>query len=90
MYYGTRLGVHVPWYTGFPFNVVSHPQYVGSVLTIWGVFALTLTQAHLSAGYAVICVVWSLYYVITGYIEEFQTEDANAVKNSMATKKRMQ
>lgn len=21
---------------GFPFNVVKHPQYVGSVMTVWG------------------------------------------------------
>ena len=40
VYYGFKLGHHVPWHTGFPFNVVSHPQYVGSVLSVWGFIAL--------------------------------------------------
>ena len=40
VYYGFKLGHHVPWHTGFPFNVVSHPQYVGSVLTVWGFVTL--------------------------------------------------
>ena len=36
VYYGHKLGRRVPWVTTFPFNVTSHPQYVGSVATIWG------------------------------------------------------
>ena len=40
VYYGFKLGHHVPWHTGFPFNVVSHPQYVGSALTVWGAVIL--------------------------------------------------
>ena len=45
VYYGFKLGHHVPWRTGFPFNVVSHPQYVGSALTVWGAVAL-VRQSH--------------------------------------------
>ena len=40
VYYGFKLGHNIPWHDGFPFNLVPHPQYVGSVLTVWGVVAL--------------------------------------------------
>lgn len=40
VYYGFKLGRKVPWVTGFPFNVMSHPQYVGTTMTIWGVLLL--------------------------------------------------
>lgn len=40
VYYGFKLGHTVPWVSGFPFNVVSHPQYVGSVATVLGGAAL--------------------------------------------------
>jgi len=38
VFYGNRLGHIVPWRHGFPFSVIRHPQYVGTVLTIWGLF----------------------------------------------------
>jgi methylene-fatty-acyl-phospholipid synthase len=40
VFYGNRLGHELPWVTGFPFNVVRHPQYVGTVLSIWGLFLI--------------------------------------------------
>lgn len=40
VYYGFKLGHTIPWVDGFPFNVVSHPQYVGSVATVVGMAAL--------------------------------------------------
>lgn len=39
-FYGVRFGREVPWVTGFPFSVVPHPQYTGTVLSIWGLFLL--------------------------------------------------
>lgn len=68
VYYGFKLGHVVPWVDGFPFNVVRHPQYVGSVATIWG-------GALLAAGVVplpdVILLVfyWTLLYVFTGLME---------------------
>jgi methylene-fatty-acyl-phospholipid synthase len=38
VFYGNRFGYAVPWCDAFPFSVTAHPQYVGTVLTIWGVF----------------------------------------------------
>ena len=69
VYYGEKLGSKVPWCTSFPFSVVSHPQYVGSVLSIWGVFALVYAQ-----GPATLCTVdtyWTGLYLVTGLVEHF-------------------
>jgi len=38
VFYGNRLGHHVPWQHRFPFTWFDHPQYLGTVLTIWGFF----------------------------------------------------
>lgn len=41
VFYGTRFGHVVQWCSGFPFSLLAHPQYVGTVLSIWGLFMLT-------------------------------------------------
>jgi len=38
VFYGSRFGRYVPWCRRFPFSWFEHPQYVGAVLSIWGVF----------------------------------------------------
>jgi methylene-fatty-acyl-phospholipid synthase len=38
VFYGRRFGRPVSWIRAFPFSWTDHPQYVGTVLTIWGVF----------------------------------------------------
>lgn len=38
VFFGDRLGYEVAWCETFPFSVLAHPQYVGTVLTIWGFF----------------------------------------------------
>jgi hypothetical protein len=40
VFYGKRLGCDLPWISGFPFSIAPHPQYVGTVLTIWGLFLI--------------------------------------------------
>lgn len=37
-FYGVRFGRPVEWVEGFPFSVVPHPQYTGTLLSIWGLF----------------------------------------------------
>ncbi len=69
VYYGEKLGSKVPWCTSFPFSVVSHPQYVGSVLTIWGVFALVYAQGP--ATLWTIAAYWTGLYLVTGLVEQF-------------------
>ena len=68
VYYGIKLGKKIPWCTGFPFNVVAHPQYVGSVLTAWAVFYILYTPLH-AIGLQFFSIYIPLLYTITGYIE---------------------
>lgn len=72
VYYGFKLGRKIPWVTSFPFNIgLSHPQYVGSVLTIWGIFALTTTPAHERRGWITTAAIWTLFYTATALIETY-------------------
>lgn len=41
VFYGSRFGYDVPWVHGFPFSILDHPQYVGTVATIWGLLLAT-------------------------------------------------
>jgi len=41
IFFGDRLGYAVSWCRAFPFSVLAHPQYVGAVMTIWGLFLIT-------------------------------------------------
>lgn len=68
-YYGTRLGKKIEWVEGFPFNTVPHPQYVGSVISFWGMAFLFYNADHHASLFAV-AVLMTVYYTITGYIEE--------------------
>lgn len=40
VYYGNRLGHPIKWLTLFPFNVLRHPQYIGSMMTFIGLYPL--------------------------------------------------
>lgn len=40
VFYGNKLGYNIPWRDDFPFSMFRHPQYVGSLLTIWGFFVV--------------------------------------------------
>jgi methylene-fatty-acyl-phospholipid synthase len=38
VFFGDRFGFEVARCRKFPFSLLSHPQYVGTILTIWGLF----------------------------------------------------
>lgn len=69
VYYGTKFGKKVVWVRKFPFSVVSHPQYIGVVLTIWGVTSLLLNQSP--PGLVTLAAYWTLLYAITAMWEQF-------------------
>lgn len=75
VYYGTKLGKTIPWCTTFPFTKVfglfriAHPQYIGSVLSIWGL--VTLVYMSVNPGIFTVALGWSVFYAITGVIEEY-------------------
>ncbi|PNH02299.1 hypothetical protein TSOC_011728 [Tetrabaena socialis] len=70
VYYGCRLGHSVPWVSGWPFSAVRHPQYTGSVLSVWGV--LLLLWGALPAAMATgVAVFWTGLYVLSGLVENY-------------------
>lgn len=66
VFYGDRFGHDVPWCTAFPFSWLSHPQYAGAVLTIWGLFLMVRYPAP---DWVVLPLVETAYYVIGSYLE---------------------
>jgi phosphatidyl-N-methylethanolamine N-methyltransferase len=40
VFYGNKFGYRVSWCRRFPFTWFEHPQYVGTVLAIWGFFVM--------------------------------------------------
>jgi hypothetical protein len=67
VFYGDRLGYEVPWCRDFPFSVLSHPQYVGTVLSIWGFF-LAMRFPH--DDWLLLPALETAYYVVGTYLEE--------------------
>lgn len=66
VFYGAEFGRPVPWITGFPFSIVRHPQYVGTVLSIWGAFAI-LRSPH--ADWWLLPALETVYYAIGAHFE---------------------
>jgi phosphatidyl-N-methylethanolamine N-methyltransferase len=66
VFYGSRLGHDVPWCTGFPFTHLAHPQYVGTVMSIWGVF---LIARFPNPDWIVLPVLETVYYSIGAHYE---------------------
>jgi phosphatidyl-N-methylethanolamine N-methyltransferase len=67
VFYGDRLGYEVPWCRGFPFSVLSHPQYVGTVLSIWGFF-VAMRFPH--DDWVLLPVLETVYYAVGTHLEE--------------------
>lgn len=65
VFYGNVYGYKTPWVTGFPYNVVGHPQYVGVMLTVLGIFVLWSSQPL----WYVMPVITATYYLIEILIE---------------------
>jgi len=66
VFYGNKFGYRVPWQVGFPFCFFKHPQYVGTVLSIWGFFLL-MRFPH--GDWYVIPALESVYYLAGAYLE---------------------
>jgi methylene-fatty-acyl-phospholipid synthase len=66
VFYGNRLGQVVPWRQTFPFTWFEHPQYVGTVLTIWGFFVLMRFPAP---DWLVVPALETVYYALGAYFE---------------------
>lgn len=69
VYYGAQLGHKLPWVVGFPFTVVSNAQYLGSVMTYWGVIVLVATEHSIEKGLYGVGVATTLFYIFSSYVE---------------------
>jgi phosphatidyl-N-methylethanolamine N-methyltransferase len=38
VFYGNRFGYEIQWCRQFPFSLLDHPQYLGALVSIWGLF----------------------------------------------------
>tara|TARA_R110002110_G_scaffold90974_1_gene236400 strand:- start:42915 stop:43451 length:537 start_codon:yes stop_codon:yes gene_type:complete len=66
VFYGNRLGHELPWVTGFPFSVVPHPQYVGTMISIWGIF-LVMRYPH--PDWIIVPLIQTLYLLLAMRLE---------------------
>jgi hypothetical protein len=67
VFYGNRLGYQIPWCRAFPFSLLKHPQYVGTVLCIWGLF-LAMRFPH--DDWYMLPMLETVYYVLGAYFEQ--------------------
>jgi methylene-fatty-acyl-phospholipid synthase len=67
VFFGDRLGYDVPRCEGFPFSLLRHPQYVGSVLTIWGLF---LAARFPYDDWALLPALETVYYAVGASLED--------------------
>ena len=75
VFYGNRFGHSVHWRYGFPFSWLRHPQYVGTVATIWGVF---LALRFPNPDWIVLPLLETAYYVAGAFLEDDATPPASA------------
>jgi phosphatidyl-N-methylethanolamine N-methyltransferase len=66
VFYGNKLGYDLPWSRAFPFSWFRHPQYVGTVWSIWGVF---LIMRFPQSGWYMLPTLETVYYMLGAYLE---------------------
>ncbi len=67
VFYGNRFGYQIPWCNEFPFSLLKHPQYVGTLLSIWGFF-LAMRFPH--PDWCVLPMLETAYYSLGAYLEQ--------------------
>lgn len=67
VFYGNKFGHSIPWCDAFPFSLLSHPQYVGAGLTIWGFFIVARFPED---DWYVLPLLQTGYYLLGAYLEQ--------------------
>jgi methylene-fatty-acyl-phospholipid synthase len=75
MFYGIRFGHRVPRVDRFPYSVLTHPQYFGTVATIWGLF---LALRFPEPDWIVLPLLESTYYLVAAFLESDRVLAAEA------------
>ena len=66
VFYGNRFGHELPHYEGLPFSLCKHPQYLGTVLSIWGFFVIPRFPHD---DWILLPLLETLYYALSARIE---------------------
>jgi methylene-fatty-acyl-phospholipid synthase len=66
VFYGNKLGYDIPWCEGFPFSICRHPQYLGTLISIWGFF---LIMRFPNNDWVMLPAIQTLYYALGAYFE---------------------
>jgi methylene-fatty-acyl-phospholipid synthase len=66
VFYGDKFGYAVPWCQKFPFSLLDHPQYVGTLLSIWGFF-FVMRFPH--DDWYLLPALETVYYILGAYFE---------------------
>lgn len=67
VFYGNRFGHQIPRDGSFPFSLFNHPQYVGTVTSIWGFFIISRFPC---SDWYLLPMVETLYYGVGAWLEE--------------------
>jgi hypothetical protein len=67
VFYGDKLGYDIPWCRAFPFSWFKHPQYLGTVCSIWGFF---LTMRFPNDDWYMLPTLETVYYILGAYFEQ--------------------
>jgi methylene-fatty-acyl-phospholipid synthase len=66
VFYGNRFGHEIPWCYNFPFSLFDHPQYLGTLASIWGFF---IVGRFPYPDWYVLPVVETIYYGLGAWLE---------------------
>jgi phosphatidyl-N-methylethanolamine N-methyltransferase len=66
VFYGEKFGYEVRWCHEFPFSLLKHPQYAGTLLSIWGFF-LAMRFPH--EDWYILPALETVYYSLGAYFE---------------------
>jgi methylene-fatty-acyl-phospholipid synthase len=72
VFYGGRFGYATAWCSEFPFSIFEHPQYVGTTLSIWGLFVV-MRFPH--DDWYVLPLIETAYYAIGARFERAEAPD---------------
>lgn len=78
-FFGDRLGHDMPRCEAFPYSLLSHPQYVGTVLTIWGFF---LVMRFPRDDWYLLPALETVYYAGSAYLEDAARESRSPESTS--------
>jgi len=67
IFYGNRFGHELPWSDEFPFSLLSHPQYTGALISIWGFFIAT---CYPRPDWFLLPVLETVYYCLGALLEQ--------------------